>query len=966
MPEVFWLFFVVIKPELCTRFSNVYFGLNLNDMQLRLFFILLLLFSVELSAQINDTIVYPKGTVQGTLKNGFRYILQRNASPADKISVRLLVKVGSLNEMEMQKGIAHYIEHLAFNGSKKYPRRTAVKYWESLGAKFGVTINAYTGYDRTVYYLSIPSDKTHKNIQKTLDIYADWLVNLSCSPKSIEKERGIILQERANFQESDVFANAKKGNIPQLVRVPIASSESIKQIKRKDILQFYRTWYAPQNATLIVAGDIEPGKLEKQVHRLFGKLKKHGKTYTPLTPVDYCKKIALKKQLDTTVRELSMQVIFPKEYINSKTIHEQAQKEKERFVLQLLQQRLSKQKIAAHLSRYWYLLKTDFLTIETEGKTPEELYDNYQKTQAIVESVKKNGFFSDEVKDNLSKFTAKLKNRNFEEHSDDVCDNFIDMELFKERHISTQKQNNRIVESLEDTTLEQWRQVAIDLFTYKNRIILYTCNAEKYKYFSSELLLQAEEKAKLHVDTLFRYEPKMQEEKMHIPDILTKPIRFSSRMIKSEHYYPNLKLTEVILQNGARLLFRKIDSEHKKVNISIVVNGGLSLINPREYWKYEDVSSYMDLGGFKGAEGDVYSDLLCQEGVTYVNTIENYFHGCMLSGSVDKSEVVCNLLYHKFVYPELCYPDFEEIKQDEIKALSTSKREGIWTKNQLIKMDKAVEQFTGNVFPYAEQNRTKEQIANLNLDSIYRFYQKHFPVATNLNCIVLGNFNDKLKQNLIGTINRLQPVNNFKQYYADVFAFPNKTQSNHIGNKHDKRLYFRDVFYGDFKPDLRTELQLKLMRDILRNRLIEQLREATSLIYSPYITLKYRTKPKPLFYFSIDGTTNSANSKKVRAIIKNIIRELQNNKVSAEELEGIKRSFLITKKEYLGGDNLESWKDYLITAVKNNIRMDDIENYDVILKKITAEDIRKAFKEMVSLQNEGYFYVGTEENRIEN
>lgn len=926
-------------------------------MQLRTLLLLILL-PIQLIAQTkHDSINYPKATVEGTLDNGFRYILKHNSNPTNKIEIRLLLKVGSLNELKSQEGVAHFIEHMAFNGSKKYPERTAIKYWESLGAKFGISINAYTAYDKTVYFLSIPSDKAGKNIQKTLDIYADWLTNLNFKRKNIEKERGIILQEWANAKETDIFADAKKADIPQLTRIPIADDKAIKRINKKTIKEFYKTWYAPQNATLIIVGDINTKKLQKHVENIFGKQKKHGTSYIPIKQIAYKDKIILRKHLDTTAAKLKMQVIFPDEYINAKSLQQHLINNQRRFALRLLQNRLSQQNIPSNLSRYWYLLKTNFVEITTTGVSNAELYSNYQKTFAIIEQVRKEGFFADEIQDNLKKFTANLKKQEFDNQSAHWSDKFIDMELFDERHIWNKKQNEKIIALLEATTLKQWQQIVTDLFKTK-KIVLFTYYLNQYKDLLLSRLWQAEVDAALHPDTLFKYEKSKEDDKIIVPEILSKSIKFSPRMIKQKRYYPNLKLTEIVLQNGARLLFRQTDSNDNKVNVSIVSSGGLSLIKPNEYWKYEDVAAYMDLGGFKGLESNKYSDILWQEGLSYVNTIENYYHGCMFSGSTTKSVQLCNLLYNKLMNSELCYDDFEEIKQDELKQCDKPEKDNAWSRNLLIKMDNEIERFSGNVFPYANKRKTKEQITALNLDSISYFFKKHFTAANNLNCIVLGNYNEDFKKNLIGTISRLPQENNLKQYYNEIFSFPNKIENKQVGNMHDNRLYFRDIYYGNFTANLRNELTLKLMRDLIRSRLIHHLRELSSLIYSPYITLKYSINPKSFFYFSIDGTTDPINGKKVRLIVRDIIRQLQAEVVDETELNDIKQSFLIAKKEHLEGDNLVSWKDYLITSVKNNISIEDINNYDNILKNITVKDIRQAFKKMLSLEREYYFYVG--------
>ncbi len=919
----------------------------------------ILVISLQLSAQNNDTIIpYPKGTVTGTLSNGLRYILKQNSTPADKIDVRLLVKTGSANEQKNESGVAHFLEHMAFNGSKNYPKRTAIEYWESLGAKFGTSINAYTNYDRTVYYLSIPSDKTHKNILKTLRIYADWVNNLTLSKKSIEKERGIVLQELANFKDTDHFSSTKKGNLPQLTKLPIGSKKQIEQIQQNTLQQFYNKWYSPQNITLIVVGTIHPKQVQTQIQKAFGTLKNKGSLQPPIQPIKYTSRFISSTFCDTTQNSLQMEVIFPKEYNNAKTIDEHLLKEQKRFAIQLIKSRLLSQNHATKIGYYWYLFKTNFLSFSIKAKNDSLLYNNYQKTLALIEGIKEKGFFKEEINDNLPEFIERLHQRIYPLNSSNWCDNFIDMEVFNERHLWNKEQYSLLSKKLKNTSLKQWKQIVKSVFTYKNPIVLHTYNCDKQEKPSVLSFKKIMRTVSENIDTTFQYKSAEKEQKLTVPKVLKQPIYYSPSMIKSEKYYPNLQLTEIRLKNGVRILFRKTDTSDNKVNINIIANGGLSLIPPNEYWKYDDTFSYIDLGGFEKLQGEAYANTIIQEELFFLNTIENYYHGCILSAPVNKSLLLCNLLYNKWLYPELCYKDFNEIKQDEIKAISKPQKESAWDKNILIKMDAEVEKFTGNTFPYADIDKTKEQLKALNLDSISTFYKKHFPVANQLTCVVLGTFDDTLKENLIGTLSRLHPANHTKQYYNSSFDFPYKVKSKKVGNLKDNRLHFRDIYYGNFTPNLHTELTLKLMRDVLRNRLIQLLREENSLIYSPYITLKYSVNPKPLFYFSIDGTTNPNYGKKVRIIVKNIIKSLQEKNITTTELQKIKQSFLITKKEHLNGNLLKSWTDYLTLAVKNNIDLRDIDNYESVLNRITVKDIKTAFNKMISLQNEMYFYVG--------
>lgn len=213
----------------------------------------------------------------GKLSNGFQYWLRRHQTPPGKISLWLHVDSGSLNEEENQRGIAHFLEHMAFNGTENYPPGTLVKYFESIGMRFGQHQNAFTSFDQTTYTMSLPDTK-EETIQKGLLTLADFAFRITLPPAEIEQERPVILAE----------ARARKGvgqrllekALPVLLpgsrlanRLPIGTEEVITKSDRSVFLDYYKKWYRPDNTTLLVVGDADPAVVERLIKQEFGEWK---------------------------------------------------------------------------------------------------------------------------------------------------------------------------------------------------------------------------------------------------------------------------------------------------------------------------------------------------------------------------------------------------------------------------------------------------------------------------------------------------------------------------------------------------------------------------------------------------------------------------------------------------------------------------------------------------------------------
>jgi zinc protease len=212
----------------------------------------------------------------GRLDNGLRYALLRNAEPKGRISARLAIKAGSVYENDNERGLAHFLEHMAFNGSRHFPAANVVEFFQRLGMEFGADTNASTGFDRTIYQLELP-DTRPATLREALTFFADVAGGLLLEPQEIDKERGIILSEkrardsvalRTFLAEMEFLVPDTR--FPQ--RLPIGTEEVIRTADRARFAGFYDAWYRPERMLLVLVGDFDPAAAEPLVHELFDPL----------------------------------------------------------------------------------------------------------------------------------------------------------------------------------------------------------------------------------------------------------------------------------------------------------------------------------------------------------------------------------------------------------------------------------------------------------------------------------------------------------------------------------------------------------------------------------------------------------------------------------------------------------------------------------------------------------------------
>ena len=217
----------------------------------------------------------------GKLSNGFTYYIRKNTEPKNRATLYLAIKAGSILENDDQQGLAHFMEHMSFNGTKNYPKNALVNYLQKAGVRFGADLNAYTSFDETVYQLPIPTDDPEV-FKNGMQIMRDWAQDATLDVEEIEKERGVVIEEKrlgkgAAQRMQQQYLPMLFNNSRYSDRLPIGTEEVLKNFKPETIKQFYADWYRPDLQALIVVGDIDVAQVEELIKTKFADLKKPAK-----------------------------------------------------------------------------------------------------------------------------------------------------------------------------------------------------------------------------------------------------------------------------------------------------------------------------------------------------------------------------------------------------------------------------------------------------------------------------------------------------------------------------------------------------------------------------------------------------------------------------------------------------------------------------------------------------------------
>lgn len=902
------------------------------------------------------------------MPNGFRYVLKNNTRPANQISFRLVMAVGSLQERTGEEGAAHFVEHLAFRDTKRFPNGSVVRHLEALGGKYGITINAYTGYDRTVYMFTVPSGDS-RMLDLGIKIVADWLSGIVFTHQSVEAEKPIIYEEIREGADADCLDKLKKGADSRLHRLPVGSVEQVRKITPELLTQFYRRNYTAHNATLIISGpDVETNETKRLIETAFAGVAGKPVLREKPQPLPYDERYNFVPCQDKYREKAALEWMAP---MRSKTVLTQNQlidDETDRLIVSLLNKRLRDKKNRGRISKQWYLGATEHLCFELEAESDSLLLEDFGKGVAILEGVARKGFSEEELMQQKAEFVAGYGKANFLKTSEQWNDYYTSIVLAGWRDAISEKENSAIAAAIGQLTLNQCNAATADLLKNisGNPLIGYRFNPQLHQPLNVGTVTKRFDEARLHPDTS-NVPPAAMQNETCLPDtsFLRLNFKHSPHSTVREQQYEQLGAHEIWLKNGARVIFKPGSNADSTVSVVMLFKGGLSAIPKEKYPLLESVASYMSMGGIEGVSTDVYNETLAENALGAINTIEPNWHGIMASGKTSNIPLLASLVYARCFKPEKCFALFEEIKAEMKSERITRKSQSAVQKSVSTSperlMRKKIHQLVEGVSSCSAEELSEQEIESLNLDTIAAFYRQIYTRSTGLTCIVTGNFDiGEAKEHFIGMLSQFQP--------SPIAAYPcpsAEAESRGLwckvaDSEQSGRLTFSYLHRGKYEGGLRQTLVLKIMRDLLRHRIIEEIRNNAGLIYSPYIDLYYKSVPDTTFAFDINGAINQENAFVVKEKIDSIIEQMQTCLPDVKTFEAIKKSFLITRDEYLSPDASANWKEYLTSCVKENNPLADAERYEDILDSITPEDVRNMFRDVVPRLRRTFLYVGNE------
>lgn len=885
----------------------------------------------------------------GKLANGFTYYIRKNTEPKNRAQLYLVNKVGSILETEEQLGLAHFMEHMSFNGTIHFPKNALVDYLQKAGVRFGADLNAYTSFDETVYQLPIPTDDADI-FKNGIQIMRDWAGAATLDTTEINKERGVILEEKrlgkgAQQRMQDQYLPVLFNNSRYSKRLPIGTEEVLKNFKPEVIKQFYNDWYRPSLQALIVVGDIDADAVEKMIKAKFADLKDPA-IVKPRT--EYSIPLTGKNQFiaisDKEVQYTMAQVIIKHPGKELKTTADYRNSIKRNLFNQMLAARyaeLSQQADPPFLqggaSIDGFLAGLDIYSALIVAK-PGGLETAFKVVWRETERAKKFGFTQTELdrakQTYLTYMETALKEKD-KTKSESLVKAYTRYFLKGEAAPGIDMKYNLVKQQLPGISLTEINALTKQYITDNNRdIILMSSDKEKdnlpkEKDVNEWMAAIKKEKLTAFIDQV-----------SDKPLLSAKP---TAGKIVDERKIAALNVTELILSNGVKIILKPTDFKNDQIIFTAFSPGGSSLYSDADYQSATNAAAIIASSGIGAFNAIQLPKLLTGKVVSVSPYIGERTEGLQGSTNPKDLETALQLIYLYFTQPRKDTSIFSAIISRSKSAIA----------NRYNDPNNVFSDTVSAVLGNYNVRRTGPSISKLeqiNLDRAYAIYQERFADASDFTFTFTGNFEvEKIKALLEQYIASLPSIKRNEQPVDPGIRTPKGVIQKIVYKGKEPKATVRLVFSGDYTYSQDNNIQLDGLKEVLNIKLIERLRELEGGVYSPSVRNNYGKYPVGRYSITISFGCAPENVDKLIAATLDEIKKMQANGVAIGDVQKFiaedKRSTELQLK-----DN-GFWLNYLSSCYENDEDPKNVLSYQELLNGVTPQTVKNSARTYLNGEN---------------
>ena len=896
---------------------------------------------------------------KGILPNGMTYYIRHNAQTKGVADFYIAQKVGSILEEKRQRGLAHFLEHMAFNGTKHFPGNTLqpgiVAWCESVGIKFGANLNAYTSVDQTVYNISAAPVTREGVIDSCLLILNDWSHELLLTDKEIDKERGVIEEEWRTRRSGMAMQRLSEQAMPVIYAgtkysdcMPIGNIDIVRTFPYNDLRDYYSKWYRPDLQAIIVVGDINEDKIEEKIKKLFAKIPlPQNPAHRIYYPIGNNEKMILytatdKEQPTVNFTLYMKRDVTPKQERN--TIQNYADDYKTNILRMAINDRLeelSRTKNAPFISASvrsgnFFLASTkdafELSGVLKEGKVIEAI----QLLVGEVERARANGITIDELKRGKAEMLSYAEN-DYNDRSNRRNGEFVEQcvqNFLEETPIIEPEKELEMVRKLDKTvTIDDVNELAKTIITNQNQVVtMFGPDKNTFKMPTNSSIENAILKAQKQHYTPYKTQNTLTER------LITKLPKPGS--IISERTY-KYGYTEFTLSNGLKVYVRPTNFEPDEVNLKLFSLGGKNIYPDSEMPNLTYLMAGATIGGVGQYNDLTLEKMLAGKTATVTPFIDNDTRGMAGTSNVKDTKTLLELVYLYFTQPRKDPQAFKNLMEQQQEFLTNAHVNPMLAYNDTLHK---VAYATNRM-----ESMNKEQLKRVNYNSIMHIYKELFANAANFKLILTGNINiNKLRPLLCQYIATL-PSNNTKETigtYEPKLVDGKKTYIFHKKQTTPTAIT-TIVIKGKMEYNNRNELLMDAIGQLLRIVYTEKVREDKGGTYSVQVSGNLQHHPNDEALLRIAFQTDPQKYNDLIPIVYKELEKMATEGPSQQDLDKVKAYELKVYNQVLRMNNY--WEYVLYTDLYNGIDVDTDFRY--IVENMTCDDIRTTLRNLLNQNN---------------
>ena len=896
---------------------------------------------------------------KGILPNGMTYYIRHNAQTKGVADFYIAQKVGSILEEKRQRGLAHFLEHMAFNGTKHFPGNTLqpgiVAWCESVGIKFGANLNAYTSVDQTVYNISAAPVTREGVIDSCLLILNDWSHELLLTDKEIDKERGVIEEEWRTRRSGMAMQRLSEQAMPVIYAgtkysdcMPIGNIDIVRTFPYNDLRDYYSKWYRPDLQAIIVVGDINEDKIEEKIKKLFAKIPlPQNAAHRIYYPIGNNEKMILytatdKEQPTVNFTLYMKRDVTPKQERN--TIQNYADDYKTNILRMAINDRLeelSRTKNAPFISASvrsgnFFLASTkdafELSGVLKEGKALEAI----QLLVGEVERARANGITIDELKRGKAEMLSYAEN-DYNDRSNRRNGEFVEQcvqNFLEETPIIEPEKELEMVRKLDKTvTIDDVNALAKTIITNQNQVVtMFGPDKNTFKMPTNSSIENAILKAQKQHYTPYKTQNTLTER------LITKLPKPGS--IISERTY-KYGYTEFTLSNGLKVYVRPTNFEPDEVNLKLFSLGGKNIYPDSEMPNLTYLMAGATIGGVAQYNDLTLEKMLAGKTATVTPFIDNDTRGMAGTSNVKDTKTLLELVYLYFTQPRKDPQAFKNLMEQQQEFLTNAHVNPMLAYNDTL-----------HKVAYATNRMAsmdKEQLKRVNYNRIMHIYKELFANAANFKLILTGNINiNKLRPLLCQYIATL-PSNNTKETigtYEPKLVDGKKTYIFHKKQTTPTAIT-TIVIKGKMEYNNRNELLMDAIGQLLRIVYTEKVREDKGGTYSVQVSGDLQHHPNNEALLRIAFQTDPQKYNSLIPIVYKELEKMATEGPSQQDLDKVKAYELKVYNQVLRMNNY--WEYVLYTDLYNGIDVDTDFRY--IVENMTCDDIRTTLRNLIDQNN---------------